>query len=377
MARRRHFGSVRKLPSGRYQASYWHKATRHTATHTFALKSDALSWLSTMETDIKRGSWVDPAGGRLSIGNLAAHWLDVDPGKRASTRTRDELVVRLHILPKLGDKKLAEVSPPDIQRLVNRWAAVRAPRTVRRDYAVLRAMFGYAVASDWLARSPCRDIKLPAIEPVVRRQLSPEDVEAIATAVGSRYAPLVWTGALLGLRWGEVAGLRVGDLDLLRGTLKVSEQRPAHGPPGAPKSRAGRRSLSLPAVLASMLAVHLTATGLTAADANSLVFTSRDGNPLDYSNWRRRVWLPASKHAGVPGASFHDLRRTNATQLVASGVDVKTAQTRLGHADPRLTLAVYAQAVDEADRAAAERLGQRFFGPSRPSRSRRRGRATP
>jgi integrase len=171
----------------------------------------------------------------------------------------------------------------------------------------------------------------------------------------------------LGLRWGEVAGLRVGDLDLLKGALRVSEQRPAHGPPGPPKSSAGRRWLSLPAALVDMLAAHLSESGLTGADTHHLVFTSPDGQPTDYSNWRRRIWLPAVEAAGVVGAGFHDLRRTNATQLVVGGVDVKTVQTRLGHADPRLTLAVYAQAVHDADRVAAARLDERFFGHPDPT----------
>jgi integrase len=111
-----------------------------------------------------------------------------------------------------------------------------------------------------------------------------------------------------------------------------------------------------------MLAAHLAASGLTAADAERLVFTSPHGTALDYSRWRQRVWLPAIKAAGVPGVSFHDLRRANATALVLDGVDLKTAQTRLGHSDPRLTLAVYAQATTEADKDAAERLGRHFFG---------------
>ena len=173
---------------------------------------------------------------------------------------------------------------------------------------------------------------------------------------------MVWCGALLGLRWGEVAGLRVGDLDLLGGTLTISQQRPAHGPAGPPKSKAGERPLSMPAALVRMLAAHLSAYGLAGADADSLVFTSPDGAPLDYSNWRRRIWVPAVRQAGFRRAGFHDLRRTNATQLVVSGVDIKTAQSRLGHADPRLTLALYAQAVDDTDRDAAARLDERFFG---------------
>jgi integrase len=74
-----------------------------------------------------------------------------------------------------------------------------------------------------------------------------------------------------------------------------------------------------------------------------------------------RVWLPAARGAGLEGLTFHDLRRANATALVLDGVDLKTAQTRLGHSDPRLTLGVYAQATSEADRAAADALGRRFL----------------
>lgn len=66
--------------------------------------------------------------------------------------------------------------------------------------------------------------------------------------------------------------------------------------------------------------------------------------------------------AGLEGLGFHDLRRANATALVAAGIDLKTAQTRMGHFDVRLTLAVYAQATDAADRFAADALGARFMG---------------
>jgi Phage integrase family len=83
---------------------------------------------------------------------------------------------------------------------------------------------------------------------------------------------------------------------------------------------------------------------------------------LRYSNWRQRVWLPAAKEADCEGAGLHDLRRLNATTLVVEGIDVKTAQVRLGHADPRMTLAIYAAAPASVDRAAADVIGERFFG---------------
>src|SRR5689334_14764904 len=110
-----------------------------------------------------------------------------------------------------------------------------------------------------------------------------------------------------------------------------------------------------------MLTAILARRGLTGADTEAYVFASPDGESLEYSNFRRRHWLPACEAAGVGGLSFHDLRRANATGLVAEGVDLKTAQTRLGHSDPRLTLAIYAQKTTEGDRHAADLLGDRFM----------------
>ena len=90
---RRHFGSIRKLPSGRYQASYWHNVTRHVAPETFTSKADAQRWLSNIETVIHNGEWVDPAGGRMTVAELADRWKRSDPSKRSSTRARDDAIL--------------------------------------------------------------------------------------------------------------------------------------------------------------------------------------------------------------------------------------------------------------------------------------------
>ena len=118
--------------------------------------------------------------------------------------------------------------------------------------------------------------------------------------------------------------------------------------------------MSLPQALVDILAEHLARLGLTAAHAEALVFPAPSGVVWSYSNYRRRIWQPASLTAGLAGTGFHDLRRTATTQLVLAHVDLKTAGTRLGHSDPRLTLAVYAQATSEADRAAADIVASRF-----------------
>lgn len=110
-----------------------------------------------------------------------------------------------------------------------------------------------------------------------------------------------------------------------------------------------------------MLAAHLAARGLSAADHDELVFVAPEGGVIDYGHWRLRVWLPACEAVGLQGLTFHDLRRANATALVAEHVDIKTAQTRLGHADPRTTLGIYARATGEGDRKAADAVARRLL----------------
>ena len=334
---------------------------------TFRTRKEAVRWELDQRSQLARGGWIDPRGAETPVAEVARRWLEANPSKRDSGWARDEAIVRLHLEPVLGRRPIGSVTPRDVQGLVNDWVANgQAPRTVRRQFGVLRAVCNAAVANDLIVRSPCRAINLPPVEPVNHRLPSVDDLARLAAALGDE-APIMWLGAVLGLRWGEVVGLRVGRLDLLRGELTVAEQqtRGRGGAPvtGPPKSSAGRRTLSLPEVLSETLAAHLRRCGLTAAQPAALVFVAPQGGPVRYDKWRRRVWMPACAAAGVGGLGFHDLRRVNATVLVAEGVNIKTAQARLGHSDPRLTLAVYAQATGEGDRNAAKVLGDRLMSP--------------
>jgi integrase len=243
---------------------------------------------------------------------------------------------------------------------------------------------------DMLGRTPCRGINLPEVTPLRRHVVSAVEVERLAHQLGGvgQLGPMVYVAVVEGMRWGEVAGLRVGHLDFDARTVAVREtvvrgRRGAIGF-GEPKSSAGRRTLAAPAGLMTMLAAHLAAKGLAVEDREALLFTAPDGGFLRYSNWVRRSWYPAAVAAGVgcmvadevtgreryEGLGFHDLRRANATGLVAEGVDVKTAQTMLGHSEARLTLDVYAQAVTKLGEAAAEAMGVRYLAePPRDGRA--------
>jgi integrase len=201
--------------------------------------------------------------------------------------------------------------------------------------------------------------------------LNADDVAAIASAMDAYYRPMVWLGAVLGLRWSEVAGIRVGRVDFLQRTVTVAETvtRDGKGRPvlSFPKSAAGSRTLAIPPALVDILAKHMATYGLTVADKGRFLFEEPGQLPLRYPNWRRSIWIPAAAAAGHAGAGFHDLRRASATALVNRGIDLKTAQVRLGHSDPRLTLQVYAEVVQESEQRAAASLGDHFL-PGKPRR---------
>jgi integrase len=130
--------------------------------------------------------------------------------------------------------------------------------------------------------------------------------------------------AYTGLRWGELAGLRRCDVDLERNLVSVTRKlaevngQLSFSPP---KTAAGKRTIGMPSLVARSLAVHIDLYALPGAEG--LVFPSADGQPMRRSNFRRRVWEPATTEVGMSGFRFHDLRHTAATLAAASGTSLK------------------------------------------------------
>ena len=329
-------------------------------TRTFHRRKDADAFAVTIEADRLKGIVIDPRRGNATFESVAKKWQASTPTKRARSKELDEMVLRVHILPTIGDRAIATITPADIQSLVDIWTAKLSPSTVHRQYSCLRAIMSYAVKADIIYRSPCRNIRLPRVSLVKRPSLSTEQLECLADALGDDYAAMMWCGVVLGLRWSEAAGLTVDRLDLLNGRLTVDRQLSRARTLEPPKSEAGVRTLACPAWLIDELAAVLARRKLTAADGDELIFTTPSGRALFYTDWRRYIWLPACNAAGLPGLRFHDLRSLAATALVTTGVDVKTAQTRLGHASPQITLALYARTTIEADQRAADMVGNVF-----------------
>jgi hypothetical protein len=128
---RRQFGSVRKLASGRWQASYWHEGGRHVAPDTFHAKADANRWLSTVDADLARGGWVDPRAGRITFTDYAESWLTQRTDLRPRTSELYDLLLRLHLLPTLGGYSLARITPSIVRNWFAELSSTSGPGAAR------------------------------------------------------------------------------------------------------------------------------------------------------------------------------------------------------------------------------------------------------
>lgn len=175
-------------------------------SRTLPTRKAAETYQATEMADRARGGWIDPRKASTTFAEVAVEWLEANPAKRPGPRRRDEVVINKHLGPAIGRRPIGSLTPADVQALVNGWCrSGAAANTVRRQYGTLHAICQFAVLSDLVARTPCRGIKLPSAPHVGRRIVTGEEVAALADALGPEYGPMAYVGAVLGLRWGEVA----------------------------------------------------------------------------------------------------------------------------------------------------------------------------
>ena len=351
--RRRQFGCVRRLPSGRYQAFYFHEGSNHRAPQTYETKADANAWLSVQAGDIAKGTW--SPGHKLTVSDLADRWLASNPLKRKGSRYRDESILQAHILPVLGSTLVQKVTRPALQKMVDQWAAELSPSTVGRQTSCLAALFSYAVTIGALAQSPATRLRRPHVDPVERPELVADDLERLAKSLGD-YALMLWVGAATGMRWAECAGLMIEDFDHNARCLRVERQLDRDGELVPLKTAMAKRTVAIPDWLVTDLSAYTTSHNLT----EGLLFRSRQRKASPLQQLATTEWVPACNAAGLSGLDFHDLRSNHATALVDEGVNPKVAQERLGHAQVTTTLAIYARATQLSHRSAAEVIGRRL-----------------
>ncbi|MEU8527899.1 tyrosine-type recombinase/integrase [Streptomyces sp. NPDC048629] len=356
--RRRRFGSVRQLKSGRWQARYRDPETGQLrgAEETYATKTDAEVALTHIEADITRGQWANPDAGKLLFGAYAAAWLK-ERKLAARSRERNESVVRLYLLPTFGERPLSSITTAQVRAWRTRCLEKTGEPTVVKAYQIMRAILNTAVDDELIRRNPCRVKGADRYDVPERPVLTVSEVYAVADAIASRYRLLVLLAAFTGLRFGELAALRRRDIDPENAVLTVQRSQ-AEMQTGAlldkaPKSNAGIRPVAFPTELLPDVKLHLGAYAGTGRDGH--VFRGSQGGRLRRSNFRDD-WIKARKKAGITAiVHFHDLRHTGNT-LAASGASLRELMTRMGHSTPRAAL-IYQHMVNGRDREIADRLG--------------------
>jgi integrase len=333
-AKRRRFGLVRRLPSGRFQASFVAPSgIRQLAPTTFRTKTDADRWLSAVEADLSRGTWLNEDLGRQTFGNYARGWLQDHPSMGPRYRETCMRNLRLHLAP-LDDVPLRALTPA----VVREWYAVAmrgsgGRTSIMQSYRFLRAVLSTAVRDGAFVRNPCQIPGAGSDRAKERPVASPVEVAALVEAITPRYRAAVLLAAWCGLRRGEVLGLRPADVDLRAGTVTVRRNRVEllESPvafDADPKTDAGKRTVVIPPHVLPVLVEHMESWA-----GKDRVFVGRDGGPMR-GNAVRQAFDRARRRAGMPGFRFHDLRHTGQTLAASTGATVKDLMRRLGHASP-------------------------------------------
>jgi integrase len=340
----------------RYRVRYRDPAGRERAK-SFARKVDAERFLRHVEADLVRGQWVDPDHGRTTVGELAERWFATTATLKPKTREDYRSLLDNHILTAFGQRPVVSIDTLAIRGwLAGLVGGGLSPSRAKHAYYVLFAVLEAAIQAGALLRNPAAGIRVPRSHRREMRFLSAVEVERLAEAIVPPYGLLVRFAAYTGLRAGELVALRVGRLDLLRGTVRVVESASEVGGRlvfGSTKTYA-ERTVRLPRFLRDDLAVHLAGRP---RDPDGFVFTAAKGGPLRHNNFYQRIFCPALARAGLPAqVRFHDLRHTCAALLIAQGAHPKAIQAHLGHSSIQVTMDRYGHLFPEALEHLADRL---------------------
>jgi integrase len=352
---RRDYGSVRKLPSGRWQARYRNRGGRMvSAPETFTTKGDATAWLAQAQTDQARGQFIDPRAGRITLSAFADRFLTERVLAERTAETYRGLLDN-HIRPTLGNIEMGQLAPGTVRAWHARLAR-RHPSTAAKAYRLLRTICNTAVLDEVIARSPCR-VEGAGIERAEERPIATlEEIAVIVEAMPARFKSLVLLGTWCQLRKGELCALRRGDIDQMRSTLTVAQNlqqlRDGRLVIKEPKSAAGRRTVVIPSQVLPVLVEHLAT--FTAAGSDALVFTGEHGGPVR-PHVLQKHWARARMAAGRPDLHMHDLRHTGNTWAAATGASTRELMARMGHSTPDAALR-YQHATEDRDRVIAEAL---------------------
>ncbi|MGX9295209.1 tyrosine-type recombinase/integrase [Tsukamurella paurometabola] len=348
---KRKFGSIRKLPSGRFQARYTAPdGEEYKADDTFPTEAAADDWLVIQRAKVLTTEWVPRASAdSVAFRAYSESWLKHRTLK-PKTREHYEQLLRLHINPTFGDRPLKAITPDAVRA----WHATLAPgkaTTRAHSYSLLRTIMLTAVKDDVIDKSPCRITAAGSTKRrITIKPASIPELSAIAAAMPDRLRLIVLLASWCALRFGELAELRRRDVELhttkdedgndvhsgvlriRRGVVYVDKRHIV----GDPKA-GSRRDVAIPPGLVPVVRAHLE--DHVAPDKDGLLFpAARDATEYLTPTTLYKSFHPARDAAGRPDLRFHDLRHSGAVLAAQSGATLAELMGRLGHSTPAAAL---------------------------------------
>lgn len=331
----------------------WRLPDRSKRKKTFTTERAARQFAAKLVNADAAGEFVDPRGGKVELRSVYRSWLASRPDLSAKVRRGYEDNWRLRIEPQFGPWPIGKIDHESIQRWVNDLTATGlSPRTVRWTHTVLKMTLDYAIDAGYLGKNPAARTKFPPMRRTTHTYLSAAEVAALENACAHQ-GDIVSILAYTGLRFGELTGLNVEDVDLTARRIRVRRSITQVGGrlvEGNPKSDAGRRSVPIPERLVPAFKARLDGRA-----RGSPAITSPKGSRLGLENWKRAArWKAAIAAIGRQNLRVHDLRHTYASLSRRAGADLRLLQKAMGHASITVTAHTYADLFDdELDNIAA------------------------
>lgn len=362
----------------RYMVRYRAPSGAQTKKRGFTRKRDAVEFANTVEVKKLTGEYVSPTTGRVTVGSLGPAWLERKQGViKPSAYHSIESNWRLHVQPRWGGVQIGKIQSTDVQAWVTQLAGQLSASHVIDIHSVLARILDDAVKDRLVHTNRARGVNLPARTKKPNVYLTAGQLDALADEAG-RYRSLVLLLGMVGLRWGEAAALRVGDIDFLRRRITLHRNAVRVGAEthvGTLKT-GENRTVALPVPV-----VEALAKSCVGKDHGDLIWAGRDGGhlgpPSSHDSWlsgavdrcitaadeqRRAERKAHPKRDPVtpvfPRVTAHALRHTAASLAISAGANVKAVQKMLGHASAAMTLDTYADLFDTDADAVADVMGR-------------------
>jgi integrase len=333
-------------------------------------KKEAEAKLAALIASVGAGSYCEPS--KVSVADFVASRIaQWSASGKLSPRSaaRYQEILRNQIVPHLGDKPLQKLRPADIEGWHSDLQATGlSARTIGAAHRVLSQALNDAVRHEMLVKNVVKIQPTPKVDD--KEVVIVRDIPALIEKLkGSRVHTLAMVSLFTGMRMGEILALRWSAVDLDRAVIEVREsiENTAAGTRfKPPKTKAGRRSITLPDILIGVLREHRREQlelrmrlGIGRLPDDALLISDIDGNP-----WKQRqtstLWQRFAAKVGMGDITFHALRHTHASQLIDAGIDIVTISKRLGHAKPDITLRVYSHLFRKDDSKAAQAINALF-----------------